>query len=158
MAIKAINDTVGPNGLVPTLLVFGMYLQLLNILPPSLSIIAQAIAIYKVMAEVRKEKARQQVGEALSIRNGPNTLEMLSLPLQAKVKVWQENNGWKGPYILLAQDGETCTVNINGKATNFRTVVVKPYHCDESTEPSIKTHIDEEDNPEDNTGDKADDN
>ena len=158
MAVKAVNDTVGPNGLVPTLLVFGTYPRLSDTSPSSPSITAQAIAIRKAMAEVRKEKARQQVGEALSMRNGPNTFETLSLPLQAEVKVWRENDGWKGPYILLARDGETCTVDINGKATNFRTVVVKPYHCDESTEPPIETHIDEEDNLEDNTEDKADDN
>jgi hypothetical protein len=28
MAIKAINDTIGPNGLIPTLLVFRAYLRI----------------------------------------------------------------------------------------------------------------------------------
>ena len=37
--------------------------------------------------------------------------------------------------MLLARDVETCTVDVNGKATDFRTVVVKPYyHRDETTE------------------------
>ena len=30
MAFKALNDSAGPNGLIPTLLVFGAYLQLVN--------------------------------------------------------------------------------------------------------------------------------
>ena len=31
MAFKAINDTASPNGLVPTLLVFGVYLQIVKL-------------------------------------------------------------------------------------------------------------------------------
>jgi len=30
MAFKAINDSVGPNGLIPTLLVFGAYLYMVE--------------------------------------------------------------------------------------------------------------------------------
>jgi hypothetical protein len=33
MAVKAINDTAGPNGLVPTLLVYGAYLRISNLGP-----------------------------------------------------------------------------------------------------------------------------
>jgi hypothetical protein len=35
MAVKAINDTTGPNGLVPTLLVYGAYLRISNLGPPT---------------------------------------------------------------------------------------------------------------------------
>ena len=37
MAFKAVNNTVGPDGLVSTLLVFGAYPQIVTDLPPSLS-------------------------------------------------------------------------------------------------------------------------
>jgi len=30
MAFKAINDSIGPNGLIPTLLVFGAYLYIME--------------------------------------------------------------------------------------------------------------------------------
>ena len=30
MAFKAINDSIGPNGLIPTLLVFGAYLYIVE--------------------------------------------------------------------------------------------------------------------------------
>ena len=33
MAIKAINDTAGPNKLIPTLLVYGAYLRISNLNP-----------------------------------------------------------------------------------------------------------------------------
>jgi hypothetical protein len=45
MAVKAINDTAGPNGLVPTLLVYGAYLRISNLGPPALSIIERAAII-----------------------------------------------------------------------------------------------------------------
>ena len=38
MAIKAINNTAGPNGLVPTLLVYGAYLRMGKLDLPALSV------------------------------------------------------------------------------------------------------------------------
>jgi hypothetical protein len=59
MTIKAVNDTAGPDGLVPTLLVFSTYPQLMDSSSPSPSIAARSIAVRKAMAEVQKEKAKQ---------------------------------------------------------------------------------------------------
>ena len=53
MAVKAINDTVGLDGLVLILLIFGAYPRMTSIDPPSLSIIKRAIAIRKAMDELR---------------------------------------------------------------------------------------------------------
>jgi hypothetical protein len=39
MAVKAVNNTAGPNELVPTLLVYGAYLRISNLNPSALSII-----------------------------------------------------------------------------------------------------------------------
>ena len=38
MAVKAVNNTAGLDGLVPTLLVYGAYLRISNLDPPALSI------------------------------------------------------------------------------------------------------------------------
>jgi len=54
MAIKAINNTAGPNGLVPTLLVYGAYLRISKLDPPAPSIINRAAAIQKAMAKIVK--------------------------------------------------------------------------------------------------------
>jgi hypothetical protein len=51
ISIKAINDTAGPDGLVPTLLVYRAYLRISNLDPPTPSITEQATAIQKAMAE-----------------------------------------------------------------------------------------------------------
>ena len=54
MAIKAINNTAGPDGLVLTLLVYKAYLKISKLDPPAPSIIDQAAAIRKAMAEIIK--------------------------------------------------------------------------------------------------------
>ena len=58
MAVKAVNDTAGPNGLVPTLLVYGAYLRISNLGPPAPSIMERAATIQKVMAEIVKLRAK----------------------------------------------------------------------------------------------------
>jgi hypothetical protein len=81
MAVKAVNDTAGPNELVPTLLVFGTYLRLSFTSFAILSITARAEAVRKAMAKVRKIKAQRQMAGAIAIRNGPNIAEVAELPL-----------------------------------------------------------------------------
>jgi len=54
MAVKAVNDTTGPNGLVLTLLVFSAYLRMTNLDPPTLLITVCAMAVRKAMAEITK--------------------------------------------------------------------------------------------------------
>lgn len=93
MAVKAVNDTAGPDGLVPTLLVFGTYLRLLKTSPPSLSMTVRADAIRKAMTEVKKIKAKRQVQDALATRNGPDVSDVLQLPIPSMVKVWREGKG-----------------------------------------------------------------
>jgi len=58
MAVKAVNNTAGPNGLVPTLLVYGAYLKIGNLNPPAPSIMEQAAVIRKVIAEIVKLRAK----------------------------------------------------------------------------------------------------
>ena len=53
MAVKAINDTAGPNGLVPILLIFGAYLRMTSADPPSPSIVKRLKAIQDAMRELR---------------------------------------------------------------------------------------------------------
>jgi len=58
MAVKAINNTAGLNGLVPTLLIYKAYLRISNLGPPALSIIERAAVIRKVIAEIVKLRAK----------------------------------------------------------------------------------------------------
>ena len=87
MAVKAINNTTSPNGLVPTLLVYGAYLRISKLDPPTLSIIDRAAVIRKAMAEVVKLRAKQTVNNALYYCNGPNITLVYNLPLNSKVLI-----------------------------------------------------------------------
>jgi hypothetical protein len=139
MAVKAVNDSAGPDGIVPTLLVFGAYPRMTRDSPPSPSITERAEAIHKAMKEVRRLYAERQVNDALAMRNGPNTEPVLTLPLQSDVRVWREKDGWNGPHKLLATDGQTCTIQMPYGPTNFRSTVVKPYYAED---PSITSQDD----------------
>jgi len=132
MAFKAINDSAGPDGLVPTLLVFGAYPQMVEADAPSPTVAQRAAAIKKAMAEIQKLRAERQIIEALNIRNGPNTTAIHDLPPNSPVLVWREGNTgqsghWDGLFDLLTIEGETCTIKLSSGPTTFRSTVVKPY-------------------------------
>ena len=59
IAFKAINDSIGPDGLIPTLLVYSTYLRIseFDILVPIVT--QRAIVIKKVMAEINKLRAKR---------------------------------------------------------------------------------------------------
>jgi hypothetical protein len=52
MAVKAINNSARPDGIVPTLLVFNAYSRLIEIDPPSPSVTKRAEAIYIAIKKV----------------------------------------------------------------------------------------------------------
>jgi len=92
MAFKAINDTAGPNGLVLTLLVYGAYPRIAEHDPPSPSVAQRALIIKKAMAEMQKLRAKRQVNDALSTRNGPSIYDVNNLIINSDVLVWREGN------------------------------------------------------------------
>ena len=58
MAVKAINNTAGPNRLVLTLLVYGAYLRISNLGPLTPSITEQAAIIQKAITKIVKLRAK----------------------------------------------------------------------------------------------------
>lgn len=127
MAVKAVNDSSGPEGLVPTLLVFGAFPRMTELDSPAPSIAQRSTAIRKAMEEIAKVRAKMQVNNALNTRNGPNTHSIHDIALNSDVLVWRENNGWKGPFKLIDVAGETCKVLLPSGPTDFRSTVVKPF-------------------------------
>ena len=87
MAVKAVNNTAGPNGLVPTLLVYRAYLRISKLDPPTLSITDQAAIIRKAIAEIVKLWVKQTVNNALCYRNRPNITLVYNLLLNSKVLI-----------------------------------------------------------------------
>ncbi|KAI0994211.1 hypothetical protein K3495_g13971 [Podosphaera aphanis] len=135
MAVKAVNDTAGYDGLVPTLLVFGTYPRISNIDAPTLSTVERARSIKSAMAEVAKLHARRQVKDALRQRNGPTTSQLHDTPIGLSVLVWRiHEKKWKGPYKLLAIKDETCKVQLSNGPTEFRTTIVNPFFQSHQTD------------------------
>ena len=92
MAFKAINNIVGPNRLILTLLVYSIYQQITKYDLLSLLVAQQALAIKKAIAEVQKLSAKRQVNNAFNAKNGPNTTTIYKLVLNFKVLVQREGN------------------------------------------------------------------
>ena len=81
------SGRAGPDGLVPTLLVFGAYPRMTNLDPPAPLITVRATAVRKAMTEIVKLRARKSVNDALRHRNGPNTTLLHDLPFNLEVLV-----------------------------------------------------------------------
>ncbi|KAJ5900184.1 uncharacterized protein N7473_004254 [Penicillium subrubescens] len=81
IAVKAVNDSAGPDRIIPTLLIFGAYPRITEIDPPSPSVVKRAKAIRAATKEVRRLHTERQVNDALAIRNSPSTIATLNLPL-----------------------------------------------------------------------------
>ena len=143
MAVKAVNDTAGPDGLVPTLLVYGAYPRMSNLDPPAPSVTDRAAVIQKAIAEIVKLRAKQTVNSALYYRNRLNTTLIYDLPLNSEVFIWRESGNWTGPYRLLAVEGETCRVQLPNGPTSFRSTSVKPYFRSETSETARDVDPDE---------------
>jgi hypothetical protein len=87
IAIKTVNDLVGPDSIIPILLVFGAYPRITNnslLLPTT---IKRTETIRKASNEIRKFYAKRYINDALRIRNSPDITEILQFPIQSKVKV-----------------------------------------------------------------------
>jgi hypothetical protein len=87
MAVKAVNDSAGPDEIVLTLLVFGLYPRITEIDAPSPTIVKRAEAIHAATKEVRRLHAKRQVNNVLAMHNRPNTMATVDLPLQSDVCV-----------------------------------------------------------------------
>lgn len=138
IAIKAINDTAGPDGLVPTLLVFGTLPRLgFHHDAPAASVTKRARAQQAAMAEMRKIHAQRQIRTALHSRNGPDPPADKDFPIGSKAIVWRDSKKrWDGPYTILAKTGEDITLLCDPPAgpTTFRSTAVRPYIADETAE------------------------
>ena len=87
MAVKAINNITGLDGLVPTLLVFGAYSRMTTLDLPAPSITQRALAVQKAMEEMVRIRTERQVNDALNQRNGPSVEAIHNLPLNSDVLV-----------------------------------------------------------------------
>jgi hypothetical protein len=132
MAFKAINNTAGPDGIVPTLLVYGALPRMSEYNPPSPSVTQRSNALRKAIEEIKSLQASHEVVRALNTRNRPSTTDIHELPLNSEVLVWREGNTgqlgqWEGPYKLVSMEDESCVLALPHGNTSFRSTSVKPF-------------------------------
>jgi hypothetical protein len=89
MTFKVINDSIEFDELIFTLLVFGVYLRMIEMNVPSSTIIQRAIAMKKAMKEVQKFIAIRQMNDVLNTRNGSIFL-IHNLSLNSSVLIFRE--------------------------------------------------------------------
>jgi hypothetical protein len=90
MTFKVINDSIELERLISILLVFEAYPRMIEMNASSFTITQRAIAMKKVMNEVRKFNATRQMNDALNTRNDPNSL-IYNLSLNSSVLIFRES-------------------------------------------------------------------
>lgn len=129
LAVKSVNDTIGPEGLCPTLLVYGSIPK-----PPRLGSaetqMARAKALDMALDAVQKEQAKRRVAFALRHPSSPKAKEheenLNKLPSGSPVLVYRERSrSWEGPFSLVHVEGSTAVIQLPKGRKIFRTTVVK---------------------------------
>ncbi len=90
MSFKALNDSIGLDDLVPTLLVFEAYFRMTDDVLTS-TITQRAIVMRKAMNEVKRFMTIRRVNDVLNIRN-ESISQIYDLSLNFSVLVFREGN------------------------------------------------------------------
>lgn len=133
-AVKSINYSVGTDGLVLALLVYGAFPRIgVSNEKPTQSVYERAPAVRKATEEMTKLFSRRQVKDDLRSRNGPDTYQVRELPIGSLDLVYRtEKDKWEGKFSLLDLKGETCTILFPNGPTQFRSNIVKKYVNEDS--------------------------
>ena len=92
------------------------------------------------MKQARKIRAKNQLIDALKIRNRPLVDFIHDFSLHFDVLVWQKGNvgqtsKWTDLFKLLSIKGKTFKIHLPSGPTEFQSIVVKPYFVnDDNTE------------------------
>jgi hypothetical protein len=93
ITIKTVNNTVGPDGLVLTLLMFGTYPQITTTNTLFFTVTKRDKAITKAIKQIAELYVKRQVTDALRQRNGPNISDTLDVLIDKDVLVYKKDKG-----------------------------------------------------------------
>lgn len=128
MAVHCVNSTVGPEGLCPTLCVFGALPRPARNTPAPQQL-QRAQAIDKSMDAVAAEQGKRKLALARRYRGpfGGERSDLDSLQYGALVRVYRNGSRiWEGPFRFVAKDGDTVCVQLPHGRRIFSSHVVKP--------------------------------
>jgi hypothetical protein len=97
-AVKAVNDTAGPEGLTPTLLVFGSMPRSARKVPTAKQI-ERAKAMERARDDIAKEYVERRLNFGLRYRGpyGGEREDLRNIPYGDPLAIYREGKGWQGP-------------------------------------------------------------
>lgn len=127
LSVKALNDTAGPNGLVPSLLLFGVMPRIPTepATYPDTNARIQAMESPRDELEVINARARVQQ----SLKKSPPPAASLTLSPMQPVYVYREKDKrWTGPHLITSVDGKRVMVDLGERTgpRKFNLSQVKP--------------------------------
>lgn len=139
LAVKAMNDSAGRHGLVPTLLIFGVMPKSQTSRLSSWSRFTECLRYIlpaKMVSVVENESLKTEI-----LTNVPSAA-MKDTRVRSNVLVCRENleNMWIGPFKVLESDGNLVLVDFKGLPTQFSVDKVK-LHCKPSPDDLDKTGL-----------------
>ncbi|PVH69932.1 hypothetical protein DL98DRAFT_437978, partial [Cadophora sp. DSE1049] len=93
IAVKTINDTTGPSKLILILLIFEVYLRIIELDLLNLLVKRYAIIIRKVIKKVRRIYIIYKVNNTLGTRNSPGTTYIYNFRFNNEVIVYYKKEG-----------------------------------------------------------------
>jgi hypothetical protein len=135
IAVKCVNDVIGPEGLCPTLLVYGSLPSPART-KPAASQLQRARAMDEARTEVSKEHARRRVQFGLHYKGpfGNERQDLDALQFGAEVSVYRAASGrWEGPFRFVSKEGETVVVELANGRKIFRSNAVRPWRVTADT-------------------------
>jgi hypothetical protein len=126
--VKALNDCAGPNGLIPTLVVFGTLPQL-PMLQGRIGLHVRELSI-AAMSEYREYVAERRIREALRSRESKSMA--ITYQLGSEVLGYQETKLLMGPFQVVQHFEKVVTVQYldpggTPRIQRFNVAVVIPY-------------------------------
>lgn len=140
MAIKSFNDSVGLDGIVLTLLLFGAIIRLgLPTDLPTSSTLKQAVAVWKTTELMSRSFAKRQVHDAMRSRNGPVLSELLKAAIGSLALTYRPvKDKWEGLLLHFGVRGKDIIVLLPPPSgqTKFRPTEVRLYITNGTLDPA----------------------
>lgn len=121
IALKTMNDTYGPNGLVPSLLPFGEMPKIPTTPHTEISLPDRHNMILSARQEFESIIAKQRIHSALSRRLPPSHSFWL-VPGQPVYVYHEKEKHWTGPHLVTSADGKAVFVDL-GERTGSRHLI-----------------------------------
>jgi hypothetical protein len=125
-AVPAINSTLGPDGLVPILLVYGQLPRVPSLASiPPLTVKQRFSLMTTARAEYEQWVAQQRVATGLSKKPSESADRMYAAGEQ--VYVYRERHrAWMGPHKIISVDGKDVVLELPNGHQHFTVAMVRP--------------------------------